>query len=111
VPCTLNAGDIIRRVQVSYVGAGATQGASLPLGRSFGKVMFDYLETPTSNPLGTRGWRGDSGTLVIDHLDATTVRFHIVGAMMSPEPSFSIQTPATGTMTIDAGAAGTLSGQ
>lgn len=108
VPCSLNAGDILRRVQLTYLGAVAS-GQSIPLGRGRGQAAFDYLETPTSNPLGTRGWRSDSGALVIDHLDATTVRFHISGALMSPEPSFSFQQPATGTMVIDAGAAGTLS--
>jgi hypothetical protein len=109
VPCTLNAGDVLRRVQLAYVGAGAASGASLPIGRERGQVTFDYLETPTSNPLGTRGWRADSGTLVIDQLDGTNVRIHIVNAVMSPEPSFSFQTPAMGTITIDAGAAGRLS--
>lgn len=107
VPCSLNPGDIIRRVQLTYLGA-ATQGASIPLGRERGQATFDYIETPTNNPLGTRGWRADSGTLVIDQLDGGHVRLHIANAVMSPEPSFSFQTPATGTLTIDAGAAGTL---
>ncbi|MBX3028242.1 hypothetical protein KF840_25410 [bacterium] len=107
VPCSLNVGDVVRRVQLTYLGA-ATQGASIPLGRERGQATFDYIETPTSNPLGTRGWRADSGALVIDQLDGGNVRLHIANAVMSPEPSFSFQTPATGTLTIDAGAAGTL---
>jgi hypothetical protein len=108
VPCTLMASDILRRVQLTYIGAGAVEGGTVPLGRGGGKATFDYLEAPATNPLGTRGWRSDSGSLVIDHLDATSVRFHIIGAVMSPEPSFSGQTPATGTITIDAGAEGTF---
>lgn len=106
-PCSLSFGDVVRRVQLAYVGAGAVQGAALPLGRERGRVTFDYIETPSTNPLGTRGWRADSGTLVIDQLEGNTVRIHIVDAVMSPEPSFSFQTPATGTMVINVGAAGT----
>ncbi|MFN8640513.1 MAG: hypothetical protein U0802_02170 [Candidatus Binatia bacterium] len=106
VPCSLQLGDTVRRVQLAFIGA-VTQGATIPLGRR-NAATFDYIETPTTNPLGTRGWRADSGSLVIDQLEGNTVRFHIVGAVMSPEPSFSFQTPATGTMIIDAGAAGTL---
>lgn len=109
VPCTLNVGDVLRRVQLLYIGADAVAGASLPIGRGRGQVTFDYLEAPATNPFATRGWRADSGTLVIDQLEGTNVRFHIVNAVMSPEPSFSNQTPAMGTITIDAGAAGTLS--
>jgi hypothetical protein len=107
VPCTVNLGDVIRRVQLIYLGPVST-GASIPLGRARGQATFDYLEMPVSNPLGTRGWRADSGTLVIDHLDATSARVHIANAVMSPEPSFSAQQPATGTFIVDAGAAGTL---
>ena len=107
VPCTVNLGDVIRRVQLFSFGA-VSSGQSIPLGRARGQATFDYIETPVSNPLGTRGWRSDSGTLVIDHIDATSARFHIANAVMSPEPSFSFQQPATGTFTIDAGAAGTL---
>ena len=107
VPCTLMASDILRRVQLVYIGAGAVEGASLPLGRGHG-VTFDYLEAPATNPLATRGWRADSGTLVIDKLQGNQVALHIVNAVLSPEPSFSAQTPAMGTITIDAGASGTL---
>ncbi|MEO8605609.1 MAG: hypothetical protein ABI629_23775 [bacterium] len=107
VPCTLGEGEVVRRVQLIYIGA-VTSGASIPLGQSRGQGTFDYIETPTSNPLGTRGWRASSGTLVVDALDEGTVRFHITGALMTPEPSFSAQTPAAGTFVIDAGAQGTL---
>ena len=108
VPCTLMAGDILRRVQLIYIGSGAVEGASLPIGRDRGQVTFDYLEAPATNPLATRGWRAEAGTLVIDKLQGNQVAFHIVNAVLSPEPSFSAQTPAMGTITIDAGASGTL---
>src|SRR5205085_1269386 len=105
-PCTLNVGDILRRVQLIYIGPGAVEGASLSIGRSRGQVTFDYLEAPATNPLATRGWRADSGVLVIDKLQGSQLAFHIVNAVMSPEASFSFQTPAMGTITIDAGASG-----
>lgn len=107
VPCTLAAGDIIRRVQFIFLGA-VGPGTVIPLGRGHGLGTFDYIETPTSNPLGTRGWRADSGSLVVDALGGGMVRFHISGAVMSPEPSFSFQQPATGTLVIDAGGQGTI---
>ncbi|MDX2170264.1 MAG: hypothetical protein SF182_24545 [Deltaproteobacteria bacterium] len=105
VPCSLNAGDIIRRVQITYINPGASiaSGTVIPLGRERGQGTFDYIETPTNNPLGTRGWRSDSGALVLDAVDGSAVRFHITAAVLSPEPSFSFQQPATGTLTIDAG--------
>jgi hypothetical protein len=105
VPCSLNAGEVLRRVQINYINPGAnlTSGTVIALGRERGQGTFDYIETPTNNPLGTRGWRADSGTLVLDSVDGTTVRFHITGALLSPEPSFSFQQPATGTLVIDAG--------
>jgi hypothetical protein len=90
-----------------FIGAVA-EGGSYPIGRERGQVTFDYLEAPATNPLATRGWRADSGTLVIDQLNGTTTRFHIVNAVLSGEPSFSAQTPAMGTITIDAGAEGTF---
>ncbi len=108
VPCTLMASDVLRRVQLTYIGASAVEGATLTLGRARGDATFDYLEAPATNPLATRGWRADSGSLVIDHLDASGVRFHIVNAVLSPELSFSSQTPAMGSITIDAGAEGTF---
>jgi len=106
VPCTLNVGDVLRRTQLLFIGA-VVEGGSYPIARQ-GGVTFDYLEAPATNPLATRGWRADSGTLVIDQLNGTTVRFHIVNAVLSGEPSFSAQTPAMGTITIDAGAEGTF---
>lgn len=73
------------------------------------KGSFDYLETPTSNPLGTRGWRSSSGSLVIDALEGSNVRFRVIDAVMVPEPSFSFQTPASGTFTLNAVGRGVLS--
>lgn len=106
--CTLQSGDIVRRVQITYVGGGVVSGGTIALGRARGQASFDYIETPTNDPLGTRGWRADSGSLVIDAIDGSMVSFHISGAVMSPEPSFSAQTPATGTMTIALGGRSTL---
>lgn len=106
--CALQIGDIVRRIQITYVGGGAVSGGTIALGRARGQATFDYLETPTTNPLGTRGWRADSGSLVIDAIDGGMVSFHISGAVMSPEPSFSAQTPAAGTMTIALGGRSTL---
>jgi hypothetical protein len=103
VPCTLEASDILRRVQVTYISGAVSTGSVVPLGRGNGKAAFDYLEAPATNPLATRGWRSDSGSIVFDSVDGTAVRFHIIGAVMSPEPSFSSQQPATGTFVIDAG--------
>jgi hypothetical protein len=107
VPCSVQAGDVVRRVQFIYFGT-AVSGAVIPLGRERGQATFDYIEMPSSNPLGARGWRSSGGTLVIDALSATQVRFHVVDALMTPEPSFSFQTPASGSFLINAGAAGAL---
>lgn len=59
-------------------------------------AQVDMLEIDPGNPLGTRGWRCDSGTITFDSIEGSTVRLS-VDASMSPEPSFSFQTPATGT--------------
>jgi hypothetical protein len=59
-------------------------------------AFFDYLEIVPTNPLGTRGWRADGGTLTIDSVEGATVRVS-ADAHMVPEPSFSLQSPATGT--------------
>lgn len=104
IPCTLKVGDVLRRVQLIYISGAVATGSVLTLGRARGLVTFDYLEAPATNPLATRGWRSDSGTIVFDSVDGNDVRFHIIGAVMSPEPSFSFQQPATGTFVIDAGA-------
>lgn len=107
-PCHLMAGDLIRRFQwaIIDIGGGVHVGGSYELGPR--KGSFDYLETPTSNPLGTRGWRSSSGSLVIDALEGSNVRFRVVDAVMVPEPSFSFQTPATGTFTLNAVGRGAL---
>src|SRR5262249_49844323 len=101
VPCHLMAGDLIRRFQWAIIDfSGVKVGGTYPLGPQ--KGSFDYLETPTSNPLGTRGWRSASGAVVIDAVDPPNVSFPVVGALRVPEPSFSFQMPATGTFTLDA---------
>jgi hypothetical protein len=97
MPCHLMAGDLIRRFQ--YVVIATPVLGSHPLGPQKGTI--DYLETPTSNPLGTRGWRSASGTLIVDAIEGGSVLFRVVDATMVPEPSFSFQSPATGTFTLN----------
>jgi len=97
VPCKLMAGDLIRRFQWVVIATPVL--GSHPLGPQ--KGTFDYLETPTSNPLGTRGWRSASGSLIVDSIDDQYVSFRVVDAVMVPEPSFSFQTPATGMFTLN----------
>jgi hypothetical protein len=100
-PCHLMAGDVIRRFQFIILDFGGIKvGTPYALGLRDG--AFDYLETPTTNPLGTRGWSADGGTLIIDSLEGSVARFRVVDAAMVPEPTFSAQTPATGTFTLNA---------
>lgn len=106
VPCSLNLGDIVRRVQL--VVLNAQFGVPMPLGLGLGAPAFDYLETPSSNPLGTRGWSANGGSVIVDAIEGNVARFRIVDAVMVPEPSFSFQTPATGTFIINASARGEL---
>jgi hypothetical protein len=110
VPCALNIGDVIQRVTftVLLINSGPIEvGTPYRLGTDQGGQAFDYLEIPTTNPLGARGWSASSGSLVIDSVDGGTVHFHVADAVMVPEPSFSTQQPATGTFTINAGGVGT----
>ena len=106
VPCSLNFGDVVRRVQLAVLNVRF--GEPMPLGLGLGAPSFDYIETPSSNPLGTRGWSANGGSVIVDEIQGNQVRFRIVDAVMVPEPSFSFQTPATGTFIINASARGEL---
>ena len=106
VPCTVNLGDIVRRVQLAVINVEF--GVPMPLGLRLGVPAFDYLETPTSNPLGTRGWSANGGSVIIDAIEGNVASFRIIDAVMVPEPTFSFQTPATGTFILNASARGEL---
>ncbi len=99
--CPLQVGVVLRRFQIG-VYSKAVVGTPYPL-KNQGLLAnsLAYIETPTLNPLGTRGWKASSGTLTIDSIAGDTVTFHVSDAQMVPEPSFSFQTPATGTFTLN----------
>lgn len=106
VPCSVEFGDLLRRVQLVVVNAQF--GVPMPLGLGLGAPAFDYLETPTTNPLGTRGWSANGGTVIIDAIAGNVASFRVIDAVMVPEPSFSFQTPAAGTFILNASARGEL---
>ena len=102
VQCTLSIGDVAVTVQIGAFGTIAA-GQSYTFSVDSGLHPFlAYLELPSSNPLATRGWKAHGGTLIIDSIEDGTVHFRVVDAQMVSEPSFSYQTPATGTFTLNA---------
>jgi hypothetical protein len=108
--CSANAGDVIRIVRFGILdlsGAAIAVGTPYPISMGLGKPYVAYLEIPSSNPLGTRGWKAQGGAIVIDAIDGDTAHVRIVGAAMVAEPSFSFQQPATGTFTMNAAAVAT----
>jgi hypothetical protein len=102
-PCHPMVGDILQRFQFAVIQISSTIEVGTPYELGLGLLAgaFDYLEGPVTNPLATRGWSAESGTLIIDSIEGMVARFRIIDAHMVPEPSFSAQTPATGTFTIN----------
>lgn len=102
--CPLTAGIVIRRFEWTLVGSATeliAAGTTFELRNTgLGADALAYIETPTSNPLGTIGWKAASGTFTIDDVAGNTVSFHFT-AQMVPEPSFSFSAPATGTFTVN----------
>jgi len=108
--CSVSIGDTIRILNFGILDlslAPITVGTPYPLGTGLGQSFVAYLEIPSTNPLGTRGWKAHGGTMIIDAVDGDTAHFRIVGAQMVAEPSFSAQQPATGTFTMNAAAVAT----
>jgi len=103
VPCTANIGDIIVNLQfAAFDSTDIVVGKAYPLGDGSSLSYASYLELPATNPLGARGWKAHGGFLIIDSIDGDSAQFRIVDAQMVAEPSFSLQTPATGTFTLNA---------
>jgi hypothetical protein len=100
-PCHPMIGDIIQRFEFAVILLSGSPQIGVPYELGLRAAAFDYIETPVTNPLATRGWSAESGTLIIDSIDGMIARFRIIDAHMVPEPSFSAQTPATGTFTIN----------
>jgi hypothetical protein len=103
VPCTVQIGDIIRKLDFGvFASSEVAVGTAYPLGDGTGLSYVSYLELPSTNPLGARGWKAHGGALIIDSIAGDTARFRIIDAQMVFEPSFSAQTPATGTFVLNA---------
>jgi hypothetical protein len=106
--CKVSLGDVIRIVQFGILNLSAgTVGTPYTIGTGLGAPFVAYLEIPSNNPLGARGWKAHAGTLIIDSVDGGTAHFRIVGAEMVAEPSLSSQVPAAGTFTMNAAAVAT----
>ncbi len=99
--CPLTVDTTVRRfaVNVSGLPAELAAGQTIPLqlAYNFGDptrpavAWLDYFEVRPRDPLNSRSWRADSGTLTIDAIDGDTVYFHAEADLSPTGP------PATGT--------------
>jgi hypothetical protein len=109
--CSVSLGDVIQTVRFGILqlsGGPITIGQPYTIGDGLAEPYVAYLEIPSTNPLGARGWKAHGGAIVVDSIDGSgTAHFRIVDAQMLPEPSFSFQQPATGTFTMNAAAVAT----
>ena len=97
--CTGNAPRFERAVQLQIIGprTGFTPGTyaiTPPLG------TFIYQETPDSSAQGIRAWDTAGGTLTIEEVNGSQLRFRI-SAPMKPQPLISFGNTPEGTFTLE----------